>query len=83
VTDRIGCCIPFCRHTRKNPGRDGICASEWLCRDHWIMLPKARRRVYGRVKKAYRRFHHETDFARACRIWNRLKRQATEIAAGI
>jgi hypothetical protein len=47
------------------------------------MLPKARRRVYGRVKKAYRRFHHETDFARACRIWDRLKRQATEIAAGI
>lgn len=83
MTDRIGCCIPFCRRTRKNPGRDGRYASEWICGPHWQAVPKQRRRVYGRIKRAWRRFHHEEDGVRADRIWTRLKHQAIEAAAGL
>lgn len=80
---RIGCCIPFCRRTRKNPGADGIYATEWICGPHWIAVPKERRRVYGRLKRAWRRFHFEADGIRSARIWLRLKRQAIEAAVGI
>lgn len=80
---RIGCCVPFCRHTRANPGSDGVFMSEWICGDHWRPLPKARRRVYGRLKRAWRRFHREGDGERCDRVWNRLKRQAIEAAGGI
>jgi hypothetical protein len=78
VNERIACYIPFCRHTRKNPG-----FSEWICGDHWRMVPKDRRRAYGRLKRVWRRFHHEADGIRADRIWSRLKRQAIETAVGI
>jgi hypothetical protein len=57
--------------------------SEWICRDHWIMVPKIRRQVYGRVRRRWRRFRLEPDGARADRIWNRLKREAIETAGGI
>jgi hypothetical protein len=78
MSERITCCIPFCRRTRANPG-----FSEWICGDHWRAVPKARRRVYGRLKRTWRRFHDGRDGVRADRVWNRLKHQAIEAAAGI
>lgn len=78
MTDRISCCVPFCRRTRANPG-----FTEWICGKHWTSLPKDRRRVYGRLKGRWRRFGGPEAQDRANRVWDRLKRQAIELAVGI
>lgn len=78
MPDRIGCCVPFCRRTRANPG-----FTEWICGKHWAVIPKVRRRVYGRLKGRWRRFGDPKDRSRSWRIWDRLKRQAIELAVGI
>lgn len=82
---RINCCVPFCKRTRK-PIND---ATEWICGDHWKIVRKNRRRVYGRHKKRWRRFGPEWTadkylFCRRIRrLWNSLKREAIERAAGL
>ena len=78
MSERIGCCVPFCRRTRLNPG-----FNEWICGKHWAVIAKDRRRVYGRLKGRWRRFGDPRDQARAWRIWDRLKREAIERAVGI
>lgn len=45
--DRLTCCVPFCTHSRQN--RDG--STEWICRDHWRLIPKARRRAWSRQRR--------------------------------
>lgn len=78
--------MPFCRRTT---GRAEF--SEWLCGDHWRLVDKRRRRVYGRYMRQWRRFgpsgntpeYYARVHAAAGRIWNRIKRQAIERAAGI
>lgn len=81
---RLACCVPFCRRTT---GRTEF--REWICGDHWRLIDKAKRRVYGRLGKRWRRYRCDDGWAnlseveRADRIWRRLKAQATERAAGI
>lgn len=76
---RIACCVPFCRRTT---GRTEF--SEWLCGDHWRLIDKRRRQVYGRYMRQWRRYSHGKIVPQAVdRIWNRLKREAIERAAGI
>lgn len=80
MTARIGCCVPFCRRTRANvnPAYD-----EWICGDHWRLIDKARRRVWGRVRGRWRRFGPPAAAgAIAARLWVSLKRQAIERAMG-
>lgn len=77
--ERIACVVPFCRRTT---GRTEF--SEWLCGDHWRMVDKPKRRVYGRYMRQWRRYGPTKRMAAAAdRIWNRLKREAIEKAAGI
>lgn len=78
MTERLGCCVPFCRRTTKRTEWD-----EWLCGDHWRMIPKDKRRVYGRIVRRWRRYHKKSDVPRGWRIWNRLKSIAIERAAGV
>lgn len=81
MTDRIGCCVPYCRRTRKNDFRPG---AEWICGDHWRLIDKARRRVWGRIRGRWRRFGPPAAAdAIATRLWAALKRQAIERAMGI
>lgn len=80
MADRMRCIVPFCRHTRdryRNP-----VFNEWICGDHWKMLPKQRRKVYGRRMRKMRRFAIMGDEA-TNRLWRRLVAQATETAMGI
>ncbi|OKO76366.1 hypothetical protein AC628_18100 [Bradyrhizobium sp. NAS96.2] len=56
------------------------------CGKRWPTIPKARRRVWGRLRKHCRRYGPEAGVhfdARWWRIWDRLKRAAIEAAAGI
>jgi hypothetical protein len=79
VSDRIRCVVPFCRRTtaRFKP------PTEWICGDHWRLVRKVMRRVYGRRKKEWRRYHHEHDGIACDRLWAFVKRRAIEAAGGI
>lgn len=83
-SDRVRCLVPFCRRTTP-AGRFGADA-QWICGDHWRAIPKPRRRVWGRLRKRWRRYGPQAGVhfdARWWRIWDRLKRAAIEAAAGI
>jgi hypothetical protein len=88
MTGRISCIAPFCNRTRGDrKGHPIISGMEWLCQDHWRLVPrslKARRAKLRRMEK------RTSDAARLHRIdvadrvlWERCKRQAIERAAGI
>lgn len=69
---RLRCCVPHCRRTRKFTP----IYSEWICGVHWRATSKHWR---GRFHLFNRR--HRQDLAD--RMWERLKAQAIERAAGI
>lgn len=94
MTDRLTCCVPFCRRTRK-PG-----PSEWICSVHWPMVSTTTRRRKAKVYRMYRReFGREPYWTfpagsreriravrldRLCgKIWDRCKREAIERAVGL
>lgn len=77
--ERIGCCVPFCRRTRKND--QGW--AEWICGDHWRAVPKAFRRVHGRYLRLLRRGILPGATPATSRVWRRVKRAAIERAAGL
>lgn len=84
MSGRVHCVVPFCRRTT-TPGRFGANA-QWICGDHWRMVSKDRRRVWGRLRRQWRRYGPQTGIhfdARWWRIWDRLKREAIERAGGI
>lgn len=78
MSARLACCVPFCRRTT---GRTEF--SEWLCGEHWRLVDKRKRRIYGRYVRQWRRFGPITSYKAADRIWNHIKREAIERAAGI
>ncbi|KAB0269007.1 hypothetical protein FEZ63_02555 [Microvirga brassicacearum] len=78
MSDRISCCVPFCRRTRKND----LGFLEWICGDHWRGVPKPMRQAYGRVTRRFRRGLGEYG-SRGDRLWRRVKRAAIERAVGI
>lgn len=79
ISSRLLCCVPFCRRTT---GRTEF--SEWLCGPHWRLVDKRKRQVYGRYMRQWRRYGPTERMAAAAgRIWERLKREAIERAAGI
>jgi hypothetical protein len=74
---RLTCIVPFCRHTRKDADK----FNEWICGDHWRLIEKKYRRVYGRRARRWRRFR--TGGEAGARLWAWMKRRAIERAAGI
>lgn len=75
---RLKCCVPFCRRATKRTEFD-----EWICGDHWRLIPKNRRRVYGRIVKQWRRYRAKNIGRRGARVWRRLRQIAIERAAGL
>lgn len=81
MTDRIPCCIPFCRRTaaREKVGA----ATEIICGRHWRLADTIERRVYRRARSRAVRTQQPAAFTAADRIWARMKRVVTERAMGI
>lgn len=93
MTERAACIIPGCRHTCRKlwPGH------EWLCGEHWRLVPRAVRHRRQVIRAALRRRGEiERDATtgkyvarsvRACvledQVWRRMKRLALERAAGL
>lgn len=86
---RLTCCVPFCRHTTKR-----VEFLEWICGDHWRLIDKTKRQVYGRIAREWRRYKvrpytadatvdYRSMVNRIDRIWGSLKREAIERGAGL
>lgn len=94
MTERIPCCVPFCRRTFKDDGRAG----EIMCGKHYRLADQRYRRLWTRLVRAWRRDPRQfwemppgsRERLRKLKIerlfdklWVRIKRQAIERAAGI
>lgn len=86
---RLACCVPFCRRTFKNdkagtPWPEGV---RIMCGKHWRLGSAVLRKRHGRLS----RLHKRGIVGRAGeqvewmlhRLWERIRIQATEAAAGI
>lgn len=78
---RIRCVVPFC-------GRTTAAAKlapddEWICCNHWPLIPANVKRAYRRCCRRYKA--KPTHLLWKCRgmLWRRCKRAAIEGAAGI
>lgn len=49
MTDRLSCCVPFCRRTVKAGG-----FKEWVCGKHWPLVPRDLKRSYTLAKRRAR-----------------------------
>lgn len=58
MADRLSCCVPFCRRTRHN--RDNT--SEWICGDHWRLVPARLRKRKYRLFRLYRHRYGDNSF---------------------
>lgn len=79
MTERLRCLVPFCRRTWKGDGW----ATEWICGRHWRETNQKRRRAYCRMKNRFRRWGDRCARARAEVMWEALKGEAIERAAGL
>jgi hypothetical protein len=79
MAERMPCCVPFCRRTRRNDGR----FREWICAIHWRAVPR-RLKAYKRAtqRRAVATLDPQ-EIARANRAWERCKRVAIEKAGGL
>lgn len=85
---RITCVVPFCRHTRGDrKGAPLTRTTEWLCEDHWKLVPIRLKRRRAKLRRIAKR---TADPARLARIhtaddvaWAACKARAIEGAAGI
>ncbi|CUA90888.1 hypothetical protein IMF23_04400 [Chelatococcus daeguensis] len=99
MSDRLPCCVPFCRRTTK-AGR----FTDWICAKHWPLVSLETRGAYNLAKRRARRIiarrpiYREywklpagsPERLRAVRMWRRIdaawarcKCEAIERAAGI
>lgn len=76
MSDRIPCCVPFCRRTR---AAEKLAPwSEFICSDHWRLVDRRRRRVYAKAKRKLADRVQLLNW-----LWERLKAEAIEKAVGI
>lgn len=64
MTDRLCCCVPGCRRTRgQRKGEPPITAGmEWICGDHWKLVPTFLRQRKSRLGRRYRRAFGDTPY---------------------
>lgn len=96
MTDRLSCCVPFCKRTRHN--REGF--TDWICSVHWPAVSKTLKKRRSKLDRRYRLLFGSNPFwaykggsperieavklARICgKAWDACKRQAIERAVGI
>jgi len=94
TTLRVRCQVPFCNHTigpRKDDTDPLTPTTQWVCREHWMAIPKKMRQAHSRAwnwdhAKPYRRkgspLMRDNDAA-SWRVWKRCKRAAIERAMGL
>jgi hypothetical protein len=89
VTDRLPCCVPFCRRTTLAAPLvaawgDG---AEWICAAHWRNVAPKTKQARASVRRRLKRGdpHHSIEALRALAagLWAKAKRQAIERAMGI
>lgn len=75
---RMACQVPGCRRTRgQRKGEPPLTpTTEWICGDHWRMVPRELRRLLFTARRRRRQRLHAL-------AWRRAKRAAVERAAGI
>lgn len=79
MSERIGCCIPFCRRTTSNARF--VRGPEWICAKHWGLAPVAKRRLFARAKRKATRLPELKHRVRCARLWDSLKAQITTSSA--
>lgn len=82
---RLSCAVPGCNRTRgqrkgEPPIREG---EEWVCGDHWRLVPKMMRHIVARARKRLRRRDTDANIRSFNRIWARCKREAIERGLGL
>lgn len=96
MTERIQCCVPFCKRTARAKGFPG---EEIICGKHWMMVSKPTRRFQKRaLRKAVAFMETYPDPADvppalqdyairlikiSLKAWERVKKEAIEAAGGI
>lgn len=87
---RTRCCVPFCRHSTR-PGHPPLLygRDEFICREHWKLIPKVRRRAFARAQlrtNGAMTSLSDQDIVLAVqvenRLWRAMKRVAIETALG-
>ena len=88
MTARIPCCVPFCRRTASRE-KMGNC-DEIICGKHYRLASATLRRRLSRLRRQRARYREGIDDDKKWRsirldwqLWDRIKRQAIERAAGI
>lgn len=56
---------------------------EWLCRDHWVAVPKHLRALYGRARRRFRKNPTPARHRIADMVWRQVVKAAIEAAGGI
>lgn len=92
TTKRLLCCVPFCRRTRADDG-DFV---EWMCGDHYRLVDRRLKTLRSRIRRRCEKIVRGADYRRGWvhlrvtrahhtdnLLWDRMKRQAIERAAGI
>lgn len=81
---RSSCCVPGCRRTST------LFTAEWVCGDHWRMIPRRFKLAWSRAKRHNRRHwlamserRRRAAHYRMDRLWLVLKRAAIIAAAGL
>lgn len=75
----LSCCVPHCRHKRREDGH----TTEWMCAGHWRLTDLLLRHRYRRLRSIVARKRTGSSREESHRAWEALKRQAIERAAGI
>lgn len=84
--DRIPCCIPFCKRTGSRAKFPNC--SEFMCGKHYQLGSRTLRRRRAKLRRRMLRTRGDTRDAQRLsaldwRLWDRIKAQAIERAAGI
>jgi len=80
----IQCCVPGCDHTRGNRKGDPLSRRmEWVCADHWRLVPPAMRALRNRARRRAERLNTDGAWAAQHRLFRRCKRAAIERSLGL
>lgn len=79
MTDRISCCVPYCK--RSHAPREGL--DQWICHKHWSSTERFARKVYTHRKWKFERDGDPAYLPKVYAMWEVIKKQAIERAVGI
>lgn len=72
MSGRLACLVDDCRRTtareRLKPDHN-----EWICQDHWRLVPKAMKRAKARHEREFRKFGFYPRAEAYSRVWRRIK----------